>query len=44
MNPGRRTVAVHAPGVDVRVLGEDDVVDGGDVVPGWQLRVRELSA
>ena len=42
VNPRRRTVAVHRPGRDVRVLGVDDVLDGEDVVPGWTLAVRDL--
>jgi Uma2 family endonuclease len=44
VNPRRRTVAVHRPGRDVRILGVDDVLDGEDVVPGWTLPVRELFA
>jgi len=42
VNPRRRTVAVHRPGRPVRILGMDDVLDGGDVVPGWTLAVRDL--
>ena len=42
VNPRRRTVARHRPGEPVRVLTEDDVLDGEDVVPGWTLAVREL--
>jgi Uma2 family endonuclease len=44
VNPRRRTVAVHRPGQPVRILGENDVLDGEDVVPGWTLPVRDLFA
>ena len=44
VNPRRRTVAVHRPGRDVRVLGMDDALQGEDVVPGWTLAVRDLFA
>jgi len=44
VNPRRRTVAVHRPGQPVRVLGEDEALDGEDVVPGWTLAVREIFA
>lgn len=27
---------------DIHVPGEDDVLDGGDVVPGWSMQVAEL--
>ncbi len=42
VNPRRRTVAVHRPGQPVRMLTENDALDGEDVVPGWTLPVREL--
>jgi Uma2 family endonuclease len=42
VNPRRRTVAVHRPGRDVRILGIDDTLVGEDVVPGWTLAVRDL--
>jgi Uma2 family endonuclease len=42
VNPRRRTVAVHRPGQPVRVLAEDETLDGEDVVPGWSLGVRDL--
>jgi hypothetical protein len=43
-DPHRRSVAEHRPGQPVRVLTETDVLDGGDVVPAWQLLVAELFA
>lgn len=43
VDPGRDTLAVYVPpATRVRVLGLDDVVDGGEVVPGFSARVRDL--
>jgi Uma2 family endonuclease len=42
VNPHRRTVAVHRPGQSMRIFGENDVLDGEDIVPGWTLPVRDL--
>jgi Uma2 family endonuclease len=42
INPRRRTVAVHAPGGPVHVLGDADLLDAADVVPGFRRTVREL--
>lgn len=44
IDASRRTVAVHRPGVVPRQLTEDDVLEGGDVVPGWKLPVRGIFA
>ncbi len=41
VNPRTQQVLVHVPG-DVNVLEGDDTLDGGDVVPGWQLPIKEL--
>jgi Uma2 family endonuclease len=43
INPRRRTVAVHRPGRDVRILGVEDTLDSEDIVPGWTMAVRDLS-
>ncbi len=32
------------PDTEVQILGKDGVLDGGDVVPGFRLPVRELFA
>ena len=40
-HPGR-TVRIHQPPSLVSTLTEDDVIDGGDVVPGWRLPVRKM--
>lgn len=42
--PSVRTVDVYRPGSDVRVLGEADVLEGEDVVPGFSLPVRQIFA
>lgn len=36
-----RTATVHTPTATTQ-LSVDDAVDGGDVVPGWKLPLREL--
>jgi Uma2 family endonuclease len=40
--PRRRAVAVHVAGAGVRQAGEDDELDGGDVLPGFRVRVADL--
>ncbi|HYW09738.1 MAG TPA: Uma2 family endonuclease [Longimicrobium sp.] len=44
VHPTRRTVAVHRSGVPPELFGENDTLDGGDVVPGWSVPVRDLFA
>jgi Uma2 family endonuclease len=39
-----RAVSVSRPRVEPVVLGEDHVLDGGDVVPGFRCRVGDLFA
>ena len=36
------TVVVHRPGREPVTLGVDDVLDGGDLLPGFSLPVREV--
>jgi Uma2 family endonuclease len=43
VNPHKRTVAVHRAAT-VTVLTENDVLEGGELVPGWKVPVRELFA
>ncbi|MEE9127785.1 MAG: hypothetical protein V3U11_11650 [Planctomycetota bacterium] len=38
------TRRVHSSDTEVQILGKDGVLDGGDVVPGFRLPVRELFA
>lgn len=42
VDPRRETVTAHAPGAEPRVLGADDSLDGGDVLPGFTVAVRAL--
>jgi Uma2 family endonuclease len=42
VNPRRRAVTIYRSPADVVVLGENDTLDGGDVVPGWTMPVRDL--
>ena len=44
IDPEQRTATVHLPGQEPQVLGEADSVDGGEVVPGWRMPVREILA
>lgn len=42
VRPRRRQVTVYAPDSPVLVLGEGDVLDGGDVLPGLTLPVVDV--
>jgi Uma2 family endonuclease len=42
--PKHRSVSVHEPGLVARELGPEDELDGGDVLPGFRVRVGELFA
>ncbi len=42
VEPRGRTVSVRRSVTEVDILAEDDVLDGGDVVPGWTLPVSEV--
>ena len=42
VNPARRAATVYRSRDDIRLLTAADVLDGGDVVPGWRLPLREL--
>ena len=37
-----RTVTVFRSALDATVCSEDQVIDGGDVLPGWQVNIGEL--
>lgn len=43
INPETGTTTVYQ-GSNVRFVGPDEVLDGSDVLPGWQLRLRDLLA
>lgn len=40
--PRSRSVAVHQPTGEVRMLGIADTLDGGDVVPGFRYSIADL--
>jgi Uma2 family endonuclease len=40
--PRKRIVTVYRSMTDMIMLTEHDTLDGGDVVPGWKIPVREL--
>ena len=42
VDPRARTVVVHEPSVEPRVLGDSDTLPGGDVLPGFALAVAEV--
>jgi len=44
VNPNRRAATVYRSRNDVLVLSENDAIDGGDVVPGWKLPLKEIFA
>jgi Uma2 family endonuclease len=44
VNPARRAATVYRSRDDIALLTEGDVLDGGEVVPGWKLPLRELFA
>lgn len=42
VNPKTATVTTYRSRSEIAVLTESDVLEGGDVVPGWSLPVREI--
>jgi Uma2 family endonuclease len=40
--PRRRVVAVYRSLTEIVMLTENDALDGGDIVPGWTMPVRDL--
>jgi Uma2 family endonuclease len=43
-NPKKKTAAVYASPSDVRVLGEHETLEGGEVLPGFRLELSKLFA
>lgn len=41
-NPRKRVVTVYRSLTEITVLTEADTLDGADVVPGWNLAVRDI--
>ncbi|MBV9775323.1 MAG: Uma2 family endonuclease, partial [Gemmatimonadetes bacterium] len=44
VNPRKRTATVYRSPTDIAVVTGDGELDGGDVVPGWRLALRDLFA
>lgn len=44
IEPQRKVITVYRSREDIRILAGDEVVDGADVVPGWQLPVSKIFA
>jgi Uma2 family endonuclease len=44
IDPSKRSAVIHRSMTETLRIGVDGMLDGGDVVPGWQLRLRELFA
>ena len=42
IHPQWRSVSVHRPGQSIVILGEDDALDGGDVLPGFTYPVQDI--
>jgi Uma2 family endonuclease len=42
--PRTRSISVYRPGQVAVKLGPDDVLDGGDILPGFSIRVADLFA
>jgi Uma2 family endonuclease len=42
VDPAARTATVHEPGREPRTMSESDALRGGDVLPGFELPVREI--
>ena len=44
VNPLKKTVTVYRSSADITHLTEEDVLEGGDVVPGWTLLLKDFFA
>jgi Uma2 family endonuclease len=44
INPRQRSATVYKSPTDITALAEADVLDGGEIVPGFELAVREIFA
>jgi len=42
INPRQRSATVYKSPTDITALAEADVVDGEDIVPSFELAVREI--
>jgi Uma2 family endonuclease len=44
VDPRRRTITVYRSSVDITILAENDILDGGDIIPGFICHVAEVFA
>jgi Uma2 family endonuclease len=44
IDPANATITVQAPGREGRILGAGDVLDGGEVLPGFSVPVDDILA
>ena len=42
LHPQWRSVSLHRAGQPIVILEEDDILDGGDVLPGFSIPVRDI--
>ena len=42
--PEKRLVEVYQPEADIEILNENDTLNGGDVLPGFTLAVKDIFA
>jgi Uma2 family endonuclease len=42
VNPDSKMVEVYGPGQPVRIIGLDGTLDGGDLLPGFELAVKDI--
>lgn len=44
VDPYKKHVEVYAPGQPVRIMGINDILDGGTLLPGFMLTVKDIFA
>ena len=44
VNPKRRTVTIHRPGSELRIIRGNDLLEGEDVIPGFSCKIDEIFA
>jgi Uma2 family endonuclease len=44
IDPETETITIQEPGVEARLLGPGDTLDGGEVLPGFEVAVDEIFA
>ncbi len=42
VNPKKRSVSVYRSSTNIAILSDEQTLDGGDVVPGWSIPVRQI--